>query len=57
VVGLFVGHIIVNVGMVIGFVPSTGIPLPFLSYGGSSLLTAFMALGLIASVRRCRYVN
>ena len=57
VVGMFVGHIVINVGMVIGFLPSTGIPLPFLSYGGSSVLTAFMALGLIASVRRCRYVN
>jgi rod shape determining protein RodA len=57
IVGLFVGHIVVNVGMVIGLVPSTGIPLPFLSYGGSSLMTAFIGLGLIASVRRCRYVN
>jgi rod shape determining protein RodA len=57
VVGMFVGHILINVGMVIGFLPSTGIPLPFLSYGGSSVLTSFMALGLIASVRRCRYVN
>lgn len=57
VAGMFVGHIVINVGMVIGFLPSTGIPLPFLSYGGSSLLTAFIGLGLIASVRRCRYVN
>ena len=57
VVGMFFGHIVINVGMVIGFLPSTGIPLPFLSYGGSSVLTAFMGLGLIASVRRCRYVN
>jgi len=57
VVGLFVFHILVNVGMVIGFMPITGIPLPFLSYGGSSVLTAFAALGLVASVRRCRYVN
>ena len=37
--------------------PFTGIPMPFLSYGGSSLLTAFAALGLVVSVRRCRYVN
>jgi rod shape determining protein RodA len=57
IVGLFVGHIIVNIGMVIGLLPSTGIPLPFMSYGGSSLMTAFVGLGLIASVRRCRYVN
>jgi rod shape determining protein RodA len=57
VVGTFLFHIIVNVGMVIGFMPTTGIPLPFLSYGGSSVLTAFIALGLVMSVRRRRYVN
>ena len=57
VVGIFFFHLVVNVGMVIGFVPTTGIPLPFLSYGGSSVLTAFTALGLVMSVRRCRYVN
>ena len=57
VVGMFVFHILVNVGMVIGFMPITGIPLPFLSYGGSSVLTAFIGLGLIVSVRRGRYVN
>jgi rod shape determining protein RodA len=57
VVGMFVFHILVNVGMVVGFMPITGIPLPFLSYGGSSVVTAFAALGLVVSVRRCRYVN
>ena len=57
IVGTFFFHLIVNVGMVIGFLPTTGIPLPFLSYGGSSVLTAFIALGLVMSVRRCRYVN
>jgi rod shape determining protein RodA len=57
VVGTYFFHLIVNVGMVIGFMPTTGIPLPFLSYGGSSVLNAFIALGLVLSVRRCRYVN
>jgi rod shape determining protein RodA len=57
VVGIYFFHLVVNVGMVIGFMPTTGIPLPFLSYGGSSVLTAFIALGLVLSVRRCRYVN
>jgi rod shape determining protein RodA len=57
VVGVYFFHLVVNVGMVIGFMPTTGIPLPFLSYGGSSVLTAFMALGLVIGVRRCRYVN
>jgi rod shape determining protein RodA len=57
IVGIYFFHTVVNVGMVIGFLPTTGIPLPFLSYGGSSVLTAFIALGLVMSVRRCRYVN
>ena len=57
IIGILFFHILENVGMVIGFMPVTGIPLPFLSYGGSSALTAFIGLGLIISVRRCRYVN
>ena len=50
-------HMVVNVAMVIGFFPVIGIPLPFMSYGGSSVLTAFIGLGLVISVRRRRYVN
>lgn len=57
IVGIYFFHVVENVGMVIGFMPTTGIPLPFVSYGGSSVLTAFIALGLVMSVRRCRYVN
>jgi rod shape determining protein RodA len=57
VVGIYFFHLFVNVGMVIGLLPTTGIPLPFLSYGGSAILSTFIALGLVMSVRRCRYVN
>ena len=57
VVGIYFFHIVVNVAMVIGFFPVVGIPLPFLSYGGSSIVTAFIGLGLVISVRRRRYVN
>jgi len=57
VVGIYFFHMVVNVAMVIGFFPVVGIPLPFLSYGGSSILTAFVGLGLVISVRRRRYVN
>jgi len=57
VVGIYFFHIVVNVGMVIGFVPTAGIPLPFMSYGGSSVLTCFIGAGLVTSVRRRRYVN
>jgi rod shape determining protein RodA len=43
--------------MMIGYVPVTGIPLPLMSYGGSSTLTVFMALGLVMNVRMKRFVN
>lgn len=43
-------EIVINVGMNVGLVPVTGIPLPWLSYGGSAMLTMFMALGIIQSV-------
>jgi rod shape determining protein RodA len=49
-------HILVNVGMVVGLAPITGIPLPLLSYGGSSMLTTFILLGLIVNVGMRRYV-
>jgi rod shape determining protein RodA len=42
----------VNVGMTIGIVPVTGIPLPFVSYGGSAILADMIAIGLLQSVRR-----
>ena len=45
-------HTIENVGMCIGLMPVTGIPLPFMSYGGSSLITNFLAIGLVLSIRR-----
>ena len=50
-------HVFVNVGMMIGYVPVTGIPLPLMSYGGSSTLFVFMALGLVMNVRMRRFVN
>lgn len=50
-------HVIYNTAMVVGLLPITGIPLPFLSYGGSFLLTNFVAVGLILGVDYRRYVN
>jgi rod shape determining protein RodA len=49
---LFMGHIIINVGMNLGLMPVTGIPLPFMSYGGSHLLTEFAGLGILMSMRK-----
>ena len=46
--------IIVNIGMNIGLLPVTGVTLPFMSYGGSHLLTEFMGLGILMSMRRYR---
>ena len=43
-------HIIVNVGMTIGIMPITGIPLPFMSYGGSALMTDYLAVGILINI-------
>ena len=47
---MFLAHTFENIGMCIGLMPVTGIPLPFFSYGGSSLITNFAAIGLVLSV-------
>jgi rod shape determining protein RodA len=49
---LFMSHFIINVGMNMGLLPVTGITLPFVSYGGSHLVTSFFALGILQSQRR-----
>ena len=51
---LFMTHFIVNVGMNIGVLPVTGITIPFMSYGGTHLLTEFMGLGILMGMRRYR---
>ncbi|MHB1127743.1 MAG: rod shape-determining protein RodA [Bacillota bacterium] len=50
VTSMFVFQLLVNVGMTIGMMPITGVPLPLFSYGGSSMLTNLMALGLIINI-------
>jgi rod shape determining protein RodA len=44
-------QILVNVGMVTGIMPVTGIPLPFITYGGSSLISLLFGMGILQSVR------
>lgn len=51
VISMLTFHVIENIGMTIGLLPITGIPLPFISYGGSSLLGNMMAMGVILSIR------
>jgi rod shape determining protein RodA len=57
IVAVIVFQIAVNVGMVVGLMPVTGIPLPLMSYGGSSILFTFLALGIVMNVRMRRFVN
>src|SRR5258705_13739855 len=55
VVAVLSFHVLVNVGMVVGFMPVTGIPLPLMSYGGGSLLFLFFGLGVGMKVRLRRF--
>jgi rod shape determining protein RodA len=57
IVAVIVFQIAVNIGMVVGLMPVTGIPLPLMSYGGSSILFTFLALGIVMNIRMRRFVN
>lgn len=50
IAGVFVFHMVENIGMTMGVLPITGVPLPFVSYGGSSLLTNLILIGLVLNV-------
>ena len=50
ITGIFVFHMIENIGMVVGLLPITGVPLPFISYGGSSLITNFICIALLLNI-------
>ena len=50
ILAMFAFHFFINVGMVMGIMPITGIPLLFLSYGGSSLWTAMLCVGILMSI-------
>ena len=50
VMAMYLFHIVENICMILGLLPVTGIPLPFMSYGGSSMLTNFMGIGLVENV-------
>lgn len=49
-VGMLFFHLMVNIGMTVGIMPITGIPLPFMSYGGSAMLTDFAAIGILLNI-------
>lgn len=54
---MFLFHVLENIGMCIRLMPVTGIPLPFISYGGTSLLTSMMAIGFVNSVASRRHLT
>jgi len=57
IVAMFVFQTFINIGMDIGIMPITGIPLPFVSYGGSSLISSFIAIGLLESIHMRRFAR
>lgn len=50
IAGIFIFHMVENIGMTIGLLPITGVPLPFVSYGGSSLLSNFIMIAIVLSI-------
>ena len=52
IVGIFVFHMLENIGMTMGLLPITGVPLPFVSYGGSSLLMNFISIGILLNINK-----
>ena len=50
IAGIFFFHMLENIGMTMGLLPITGVPLPFVSYGGSSLLSNFIMIGLLLNI-------
>ena len=50
ITGIFLFHMVENIGMVMGLLPITGVPLPFISYGGSSLITNFICVGILLNI-------
>ena len=51
ITAMFLYHVVVNIGMNVGMAPVTGVPLPFMSYGGSSMIVNLLAVGMLQSVR------
>ena len=49
---MFLSHIVINIGMNMGIMPVTGITVPFMSYGGSHLLTEFLGIGIVLGMAR-----
>ena len=57
VMGMLLFHVLENIAMTLGLMPITGIPLPFLSYGGSNMMTNMGGIGLVLNVTRNRSIS
>jgi len=57
VMAVMLFQVAINIGMCVGLMPVTGIPLPLMSYGGSSIIFTFLALGIVMNIRMRRFVN
>lgn len=61
IAGIFFFHMTENIGMTIGLLPISGVPLPFISYGGSSMITSFICIGMLLNIsskrQRTIFVN
>ena len=57
ITGMLFFSVVINASMMIGLAPTTGIPLPLVSYGGSSVATTFLCIGLILGVHYRRFAN
>ena len=55
IASMFAIQMFVNIGMVVGIMPITGIPLPLMSYGGSSMLVSFAGIGVLESIHMRRF--
>jgi rod shape determining protein RodA len=55
VLAMFAVQVFENIGMTMGIMPITGIPLPFMSYGGSAIITSFIAVGLVLNIHMRRF--
>lgn len=56
ITAMFLWQIVINIGMVMGLMPVVGIPLPLISYGGSSVFITLMGVGLLLNVRLRRFM-
>jgi rod shape determining protein RodA len=56
IVGMISLYVFINVGMAVGIVPVVGVPLPLVSYGGTSIITTFLAMGLLLNIQTRRFM-